>query len=208
MEIENIRPEDIERRSFEIIDSELKKRGLSIDKKHEHIIKRCIHTSADFDYAESLYFSEGVVERIAETIKKGCCIITDTKMAQAGINKTRLELFGSGTMCFISSDDVAKSAKERGLTRSFVAMEKALILEKPVIFVVGNAPTALFSIIKMYQEERFTPEAVIGAPVGFVNVEASKEKLIESGIPCIVNRGRKGGSNIAACIVNAIQYKM
>ncbi len=206
--IENIKPEEIEKRSFEIIKSELSERGISLDERYAHIISRCIHTSADFDYSESLYFSDGVVERIEKAIQDGCVIITDTKMAQAGINKSKLDGFGTGTMCFISAEDVARDAKERGLTRSYVAMEKAKLLERPVIFAIGNAPTALLSIMRMVEEDGLDPVAVIGVPVGFVNVVESKEMLISSGIPCIVNKGRKGGSNIAACIVNAIQYKL
>ncbi len=208
MVIENIKPAEIEKRSFEIIGDELAEKGISLDAEYEHIIKRCIHTSADFDYAESLYFSDGVVETISDALQKGCVIITDTKMAQAGINKTKLDSFGTTTMCFIGAEDVARDAKERGVTRSYVAMERALILDRPVIFAIGNAPTALFSILRMMEEERYKPIAVIGVPVGFVNVVESKELLIKSDIPCIVNRGRKGGSNIAAAIVNAIQYAL
>ena len=206
MKIENILPSDIEKRSFEIITEELAAKGIGIDERYAHIIKRCIHTSADFDYAETLYFSEGVEERILDALKTGCVIITDTKMAQSGINKKRLDEWGTEVLCFILDPDVAAAAKERGVTRSYVSMEKALEFDKPVIFAVGNAPTALMSIVRMKEEEGFCPAAVIGVPVGFVNVEASKELLIASGIPCIVNRGRKGGSNIAACIINAIQY--
>lgn len=208
MVIDNIRPADIENRSFKIISSELDERGIELDPSYAHIIKRCIHTSADFDYAESLYFSDGVVDRIASALAAGSSIITDTKMAQAGINKNKLAQFGGTTLCFISADDVAEEAKRREVTRSYVAMEKAMLLDKPVIFAIGNAPTALFSIISMFEQKKIEPVAVIGVPVGFVNVVESKELLIKSGIPCIVNRGRKGGSNIAACIVNAIQYNM
>ena len=206
--IENVLPADIERRSFEIITKELAEKGLAVDPRYEHIVKRCIHTSADFEYAESLYFSEGVEAAIGQALRDGCYIITDTKMAQSGINKTRLDKYGTEVLCYISDPEVAAAAKARGLTRSYVSMEKALQLDKPVIFAVGNAPTALLSIIRLHEETGFTPVAVIGVPVGFVNVEASKELLIASGLPCIVNRGRKGGSNIAACIVNAIQYRL
>ena len=208
MLIENIKPKDIEKRSFEIIEGELRENGISLEPEYAHIIKRCIHTSADFDYAESLYFTDGVVDIIGNAIKSGCNILTDTKMAQAGINKTKLDEFGTATMCFIGAEDVAVQAKERGLTRSYVAMERALLLEKPVVFVIGNAPTALFSILKMAEEKKIKPVAVVGVPVGFVNVIESKELLMSSGIPCIVNKGRKGGSNIAASIVNAIQYNL
>ena len=204
--MESLKPAEIEKRSFEIIGEELQAKGIILKPRTEHIVKRCIHTSADFDYAETLYFSPDVEKTIAKAIQEGCSIITDTKMAQAGINKSKLDAFGCKTMCFISADDVAEEAKRRELTRSYVAMEKAMLMDKPVIFAIGNAPTALLSIINMYEMEKINPVAVIGVPVGFVNVEESKELLIESGIPCIVNRGRKGGSNIAACIVNAILY--
>lgn len=206
MKIENIRPGDIEAESFRIIGELLGDRKL--DPRYEHIIKRCIHTSADFDYADSLYFSEGAEERIARGIREGAVIVTDTKMAQAGINKIRIGKYGGQVLCYIGDSDVAEEAKSRGLTRSYVSMEKASRLGRPVIFAIGNAPTALMAICDLAEVGQLDPVAVIGVPVGFVNVEASKERLIRSGIPCIVARGRKGGSNIAACIVNAIQYSL
>lgn len=206
MKIENIKPGEIEARSFEIIGEILGDK--KTDERYEHIIKRCIHTSADFEYADSMWFSDGVVDAIAEAIKKGATIVTDTKMAQSGINKKRIESYGGKVVCFIADEDVAKEAEERGLTRSYIGMEKASKLDGPVIFAVGNAPTALLSIVSLVKEGKLNPVGVIGVPVGFVNVVESKETLIESGIPCIVAKGRKGGSNIAACIVNAIQYKI
>lgn len=206
MKIDNIKPEQIEARSFQIIQEILGDRQL--DPRYELIIKRCIHTSADFDYADSMYFSEGVVDRIKEAILAGATIVTDTQMARSGINKKRIEGYGGEVCCYISDPDVAEEAKARGVTRSYMSMEKASRLEGPVIFAIGNAPTALFSIVELVRAGKLDPVAVIGVPVGFVNVEASKEELIDSGIPCIVARGRKGGSNIAACIVNAIQYQL
>lgn len=206
MEIENIKPEDIEARSFEIIGETLGNKKL--DPRYELIIKRCIHTSADFEYADSMYFTDGVVDSIKEAIKNGAVIVTDTKMAQSGINKRRINKYGGEVLCFISDEDVSKDAKERGLTRSFVSMEKASNLDKPIILAIGNAPTALLSICELYKIGKLQPVAVIGVPVGFVNVVQSKEALIDSGIPCIVARGRKGGSNIAAAIINAIQYQI
>ena len=206
--IENVRPEDIERRSFQIIGEELAERGLVIPGEYEHIVKRCIHTSADFDYAESLFFSDGVVDKVAAALRSGATIVTDTKMAMSGINKKKLDELGVKVCCYIGDEDVAKEAKERGLTRSYVSMEKASRLEGEVIFAIGNAPTALVSIVELKNQGKLNPSAVIGVPVGFVNVVESKELLIDSGIPCIVNRGRKGGSNIAACIINAIQYTL
>lgn len=206
MKVENIRPDQIEARSFEIIGEILGDKKL--DPRYELIIKRCIHTSADFEYADSMYFVDGVVDKIKEAIRAGACIVTDTRMAQSGINKKRIEAYGGQVLCFIGDEDVAAEAKERGLTRSYVSMEKAARLGKPVIFAIGNAPTALLSICSLVQEGKLDPVAVIGVPVGFVNVVESKERLIDSGIPAIVARGRKGGSNIAAAIVNAIQYQL
>ena len=206
MKIENIKPDQIEAKSFEIIGEILGDKEL--DPRHEAVIKRCIHTSADFEYADSMYFTDGVIEKIQEAMKDGAYIVTDTRMAQAGINKRRIEKYGGEVLCFIGDEDVAAEAKERGVTRSLVSMEKASRLDRPVIFAVGNAPTALISIYDLVKAGKLSPVAVIGVPVGFVNVVESKELIIDSGVPCIVARGRKGGSNIAAAIVNAIQYKI
>lgn len=206
MKIENIKPDQIETRSFEIITEILGDREL--DPRYEAVIKRCIHTSADFEYADSLYFTDGVIERIQSAIKGGAYIVTDTKMAQAGINKRRIQKYGGEVLCFIGDEDVAAEAKERGVTRSLVSMEKASRLDRPVIFAVGNAPTALLSIYDLVKAGKLDPVAVVGVPVGFVNVVESKERIIELGVPSIVARGRKGGSNIAAAIINAVQYKI
>lgn len=206
MKIENIKPDQIEAKSFEIIGEILGDKEL--DPRYEAVIKRCIHTSADFEYADSMYFTDGVIDKIQEAIKKGAYIVTDTTMARAGINKKRIEKYGGDVLCFIGDEDVAAEAKERGVTRSLVSMEKASRLDRPVIFAIGNAPTALISINDLVKAGKISPVAVIGVPVGFVNVVESKELLIGSGVPCIAARGRKGGSNIAAAIVNAIQYKI
>ena len=206
MKIENIRPGEIESRSFENITEHLGDKKL--DPRYESVIKRCIHTSADFDYADNLYFTDGVIETIQEAIKSGAYIVTDTQMARAGINKRRIEKYGGQVLCFIGDDDVAAEAKARGVTRSFVSMEKASRLDRPVIFAIGNAPTALLSIYDLVKAGKLSPAAVVGVPVGFVNVVESKERLIELGVPAIVAKGRKGGSNIAAAIINAIQYKI
>lgn len=206
MKIENIKPDQIETKSFEIIGEILGDKEL--DPRYEAVIKRCIHTSADFEYADSMYFTDGVIEKIQEAIKKGAYIVTDTTMARAGINKKRIEKYGGEVLCFIGDSDVAAEAKLRGVTRSLVSMEKASRLDRPVIFAIGNAPTALISIYDLIKAGKLDPVAVVGVPVGFVNVVESKELIIESGAPCIVARGRKGGSNIAAAIINAIQYKI
>lgn len=205
--IEYVLPEEIEKRSFEIIGQELMQRGICIPKEEEAVTKRVIHTSADFDYANTLCFSKGAVDKMKELIKDGAHIVTDTNMALAGINKKVLAKFGGEAHCFMAEEEVARLAKERHMTRAAVSMEKAAAMEKPVIFAVGNAPTALIKLYEMAVEGDWKPAFVIGVPVGFVNVEAAKELILEMDIPHIVNRGRKGGSNVAAAICNAVLYQ-
>ena len=207
-EIELLPPGDIEKESFRIIGEELKERGITLDPELEPVIKRAIHTTADFDYAETLVFSDGAIDKMRELIKSGADIVTDTNMAFSGINKKRLASYGGEVRCFMADPDVAEEAKERGITRASVSMEKAAKLEKPVIFAIGNAPTALITLNEMAEKGIYRPAFVIGVPVGFVNVEAAKELILASDIPHIVNRGRKGGSNLAAAIVNAVLYNM
>ena len=202
--LENVQPREIETRSFEIITEELGDH--KFQPGTELIVKRCIHTSADFEYADSLYFSEGAVEQAIEAIKNGASIVTDTQMAKAGINKKALGKFGGEVFCFMSDEDVAAKAKAEGRTRAAACMDKAAALGKPVIFAIGNAPTALVRLYELIQEKKISPYLIIGVPVGFVNVVQSKEMIMESGAPCIVAKGRKGGSNIAACICNALLY--
>ena len=204
MKIENIAPMDIEKRSMEIISETLGDKKL--DPRYQDIIKRCIHTSADFEYADSLYFTDGVEKIVRKAMTEGAYIVTDTTMAQSGINKKIIHEYGGDVLCFIGDEDVAKEAKERGVTRSLVSMERAAKLDKPVIFAIGNAPTALLSIESLVKSGKLNPVAVIAVPVGFVNVVESKERIIDLNIPAIVARGRKGGSNIAAAIINALQY--
>ena len=206
MKIDNIKPEDIEKKSFEIITEILGDRVL--DEENAEVIKRVIHTSADFDYADNLYFSENVTKTFVEAIKNGAHIVTDTQMAKSGINKKLLAKYGGEVHCFISDEDVAEAAKKRGVTRAIISIEKACTLDKPVIFAIGNAPTALIKVKELIEEGKINPVGVIGVPVGFVNVITSKEGIIDSNIPCIVARGRKGGSNVAAAIVNALIYKL
>jgi precorrin-8X/cobalt-precorrin-8 methylmutase len=206
LKLEYVLPKDIESRSFEIIGQELKERGISIDEDKAFIIKRAIHTTADFDYADTLCFSENAVEKARELIRSGADIVTDTNMALSGINKGTLARFGGLVHCFMADEKVAAEAKERGLTRASVSMEYASRIEKPVIFAIGNAPTALISLREMYDNDGFKPAFVIGVPVGFVDVEAAKEMIMKTDIPYIVNRGRKGGSNVAAAICNALIY--
>ena len=204
--IEHLLPEQIEQRSFEIIDGELKKRGIVLPKEQEMITKRVIHTTADFEYTDTLTFSEGAVGIARELLKKGADIVTDTNMALSGINKRSLAGLGGEVHCYMADETVAKLARERGTTRAAVSMEIAAKIQKPVIFAVGNAPTALIELYDMIEKGIYKPAFVIGVPVGFVNVVQSKELIMESGAPYIVARGRKGGSNIAACICNALLY--
>lgn len=201
-----IRPEEIERRSMEIIEEEMPKGNWTPGELA--VVKRCIHTSADFDYASSLYFSPGVVERAKKVLKDGVVIVTDTNMAAAGINKKVLSGLGGSVRCFMADEEVAKEAKERGITRAAVSMERAARLGGQVAFAIGNAPTALIRLYDMINAKELSPAFIIAVPVGFVNVVESKERIKETGVPCIVARGRKGGSNIAAAICNALMYQI
>ena len=205
-DIEFVRPEEIEKRSFEIISKELSEKKIALPKDKELIIKRAIHTSADFDYARTLTFSDNAVEVALELIKNGADIVTDTNMGLSGVNKKVLAAFGGEAHCFMADEEVARKAKERDVTRATVSMERALAIDKPVIFAIGNAPTALISLYDSMENGGRKPDFVIGVPVGFVNVEAAKELFIDTDIPYIINRGRKGGSNIAAAICNALLY--
>lgn len=206
--IEHYLPEDIEKRSFEIISQELKERGLVLPPEEEMITKRVIHTSADFEYVQTLVYSEHAVPAAKKLLLQGADIVTDTNMALAGISKKTLEKFGGRAHCFMADERVAKLAKERKTTRAAVSMELAAQIEKPVIFAIGNAPTALIQLYEMMQAGTWKPSFVIGVPVGFVNVEAAKELIMETDVPYIVNRGRKGGSNVAAAICNALLYEL
>lgn len=204
----HVQPADIEKESFRIITETLKEMGVVLDDVTAPIIKRVIHTTADFSFIESLSFSVDAVSKAHELIKNGATIVTDTNMTLAGINKTRLSKFGCEMRCFMADEDIAKEAKERGVTRATVSMEKASRIEGPVIFSVGNAPTALISIKELMDKEGFEPDFIIGVPVGFVNVEYSKELFRDSSVPYIINFGKKGGSNIAAAIINALVLTM
>ena len=206
--IEYLPPEEIEKRSFEIITEELLMRNISLPKEEELITKRVIHTSADFDYAETLCYSKRAVEVLKELIKNGADIVTDTNMALAGINKRALAKFGGEAHCFMADEDTRLLAKQRNVTRAAVSMEKAAAIEKPVVFAIGNAPTALIKLYEMMEKLDWKPAFIIGVPVGFVNVEAAKELILKTNIPYIINRGRKGGSNIAAAICNAVLYQL
>lgn len=206
--IEYVQPGEIEKRSFEIIEQELKERQIQLPKEQELVTKRAIHTSADFDYAKTMCYSENSVEIAKKLLREGAHIVTDTHMAYAGVNKKVLESFGGQAHCFMADEEVARIAKERNTTRATVSMEFAAAIKEPVIFAIGNAPTALIQLYKMHQEGIFTPAFIIGVPVGFVNVVEAKELILETDIPYIINRGRKGGSNVAAAICNGLLYQL
>ena len=203
---EIVKPMDIEKRSFEIISEILGDRQL--DAENELVIKRVIHTTADFDYADNLVFTPGAVAWGIAALRAGCHIVTDTSMAMSGINKTVLGKLGGQVHCFIADTDVAQEAKERGVTRSTVSMERAAQLEQPCIFAIGNAPTALIALHELMAAGKVKPALIIGVPVGFVNVVESKELILGDDVPSIVARGRKGGSNVAAAICNALLYQI
>ncbi len=209
---EHVKPGDIEARSFEIIAAELSERGIVLDDDKDLIIRRAIHTSADFDYAHTLVFSDDAVRIAKDMIRSGADIVTDTNMALTGINKKKLTSFGGSARCYMADADVAEEAKKREITRASVSMEHAAedakASGKKTIFAIGNAPTALITLRELYDRGIYKPDFIIGVPVGFVNVTESKELILDTDIPHIVNRGRKGGSNVAAAIVNALLYNM
>ena len=204
IQLQRVAPAEIEQRSMEIIASEMG--PTSFTQEQLPIVKRCIHTSADFDYVKNLRFTAGAVAAGLAAIRAGCTIVTDTQMARSGINKKVLGKFGGQAVCFMSDEDVAAEAKARGETRATVSMERAAALMGPVILAVGNAPTALVRACELMEAGTFSPALVIGVPVGFVNVVESKELLASMPGEHIIAMGRKGGSNIAATICNAMLY--
>ena len=234
IKLEHIEPKDIERHSMALIQQELDRRHIRLDAVEAPIVKRCIHTSADFDYAENLVFSANAVDRMRTSLRAGIAgsasadasaggrshdagaiVVTDTEMARAGISKKAIAALGAETRCFMSDPDVAAEARARGVTRAVVSMEYAArIKDRPLIFAIGNAPTALIELYRLIHDRGLRPAGIIGVPVGFVNVVEAKELILSlaeetapiGDIPWIVARGRKGGSNIAACIVNALLY--
>lgn len=202
----HMKPADIEKRSFAIITEELG--GRTFPEGVAEVVKRVIHTSADFDYADNLCFSPDAVEQAKAALEAGATIVTDTNMALAGISKGTLAKLGGKAVCLMADEDVAREAKERGVTRATVSMEHAAKLDGPLIFAIGNAPTALIRLHELMEEGAVSPALVIGVPVGFVNVVESKELFIGGETPYIIARGRKGGSNVAAAIVNALLYQI
>ena len=205
-------PGDIERTSMSIIAAELAERGIILPPEQEAVVKRVIHTTADFGFRDSLFFSPGAVAAGIAALKKGAWVVTDTNMARAGVSQSALDRLGGQVRCFMAEPEVARAAKDRGETRATLSMEAAAALDTggaPLILAIGNAPTALLKICEL-MEAGLRPALVIGAPVGFVNVVESKEILFAAcetrGVPAIAAMGRKGGSNVAAAICNALLY--
>jgi len=207
---EYVRPADIEKESMRIIEAELKERGIEIPEENMTVVKRVIHTSADFDYGTNLKFTDGAVRRAVEALREGdCTFITDTNMALSGISKPSLKKLSSQALCYMADEEIMKQAREEGTTRAYASMRRGAAEYPNGIFISGNAPTALIALSEMIREG-LKPTLVIGVPVGFVNVVESKEELFElceeHDIPAIVAFGRKGGSNVAASICNALLY--
>lgn len=204
IKLKRVAPAEIEKMSMEIISGEMPENSFTPEQLN--VVKRCVHTAADFDYVKNLKFTDKAISAAVQAIKDGCTIVTDTQMAYSGVNKRVLERFGSRAVCFMSDPDVAEEAKTRGETRATVSMERASAIEGKVILAVGNAPTALVRACTLMDEGKFSPVLIIGAPVGFVNVVESKELLCSTHCEYIAATGRKGGSNIAAAICNALIY--
>ena len=207
---EYVRPADIEKESMRIIEAELKERGIEIPEENMTVVKRVIHTSADFDYGTNLKFTDGAVRRAVEALREGdCTFITDTNMALSGISKPSLKKLSSQALCYMADEEIMKQAREEGTTRAYASMRRGAAEYPNGIFISGNAPTALIALSEMIREG-LKPTLVIGVPVGFVNVVESKEELFElceeHDIPAIVAFGRKGGINVAASICNALLY--
>ena len=208
MKIDHIKPADIESASMRIIREELAQRGKELPEDLAPVVMRVIHATADFEYADTMTFSPDAVKKGREAIRRGARIVTDTNMALAGVNKRALAKWGGEALCFMADPEVAEEAAKRGMTRAAVSMQKAAALGGETIFAVGNAPTALLALKELMDASDFRPALIIGVPVGFVNVVNAKELIMETDVPWIVNRGRKGGSGVAAAICNALLYGM
>ena len=205
-------PKEIEAESMRRIEAGLEERGMVVPSEYLPVVKRAIHTTADFDYAGNLYFSEGVMEKARQTLRGGVDIITDTNMALTGISKPGCAKWNCHVHCFMADEEIAKRAKEEGTTRAYAAMTHAAELFPKGIYVSGNAPTALIRLDELIRQGDFRPSLIVGVPVGFVNVVESKELIRstceEYEIPCIIDMGQKGGSNVAAAIINALLYSL
>lgn len=204
-------PKMIEVRSFEIIQGIIDdiRPGYKFKNEiEEKIIKRCIHTSADFEYLDILKISETAVQKIIDALNNKCTIYTDTNMALSGINKSKLNDLGCEYKCLVADERTKELAKEKGITRSMAAVEIAARDKGRKLFVFGNAPTALYKAMEMRDSKELNLDAIVGVPVGFVGAAESKDELEKTDIPYIISKGRKGGSNLAAAIINAILYAM
>ncbi len=197
-----MKPQEIENLSFKIIEAEAGDHGF--DDKQWPIVRRMIHTSADFEYIKTIRFNKNAIEKGIAAIQSGCKIFTDTNMARVGVRKKEINQFGGEVNCIIADENVAQKAKKEGTTRALAAVDMACENVKGGIYVVGNAPTALLRLVELIKEKKADPALVIGLPVGFVNAAESKDELMNLDFPYITNVGRKGGSNIAAAIVNAL----
>ena len=201
-------PKEIEQKSFAIIENECRERGVVLDPETAPVVMRCIHTTADFEYADTMRFSAGALQTLRGLIRDGADLVTDTNMAYTGINKKVLKQYGGEIRCYMAEEEIAEESRRTGKTRASISMEKAMHSGRPTVFVIGNAPTALLTLWEHAESGDYAPAFVIGVPVGFVNVVEAKERIMKSRIPHIVNQGRKGGSNVAAAIVNAVLYSM
>lgn len=204
------KPDEIEKESMKIIGSELQTMGIRIPEENRAVVYRTIHASADFDYARNLFFTDGAVRRGIEAVRRGRAVITDTNMALSGVHKRSLLRYGNPAVCYMADPQVAERAEKLGTTRAEVSMRKAAEIYPDGIYVIGNAPTALLTLADMIRQG-LSPSLVIGVPVGFVNVIESKEKIrqicLQAEVPAIIAAGRKGGSSVAAAIMNAILYQ-
>ena len=202
-------PMDIEKRSFEIITEELGEKAEKFTEEEKPVIKRVIHTTADFEYADLIEFKNDAIKSGMDALKSGCRIYCDTNMIVNGLSRKVLSEFGVTAYSLVGDSEVAKEAKERGVTRSIVGLEKALEDEDTKIFLIGNAPTALYTLLEKVDSGKYDkPKLIVGAPVGFVGAAESKEELSKYDIPYIRIRGRKGGSTVSVAILHGILYQM
>ena len=203
-------PARIERASMEIIRDELKSRGMILQEEEAPVIRRVIHATADFDFARSMDFTPHAAAYGIRALQTGTTVVTDTNMALAGVSRPGLARLGSRAVCYMADEETAEEARKLDLTRAVVSVRRAVLEHPGCIYAVGNAPTALFEIARQ-MEAGFRPALVIGVPVGFVNVVEAKEKIFDTclalGVPAIVARGRKGGSTVAAAVLNALIYQ-
>ncbi len=198
-------PEGIETKSMEIIAAELGGRIKNFSPAEAVVVKRIIHTTADFEYADLAVFSPGALEAAAGFFTRGSgVVVTDTNMIAAGINKGLLEGYGGRVECLVADEETRIAALETGLTRSMINIRRAALQHPQGLYVIGNAPTALYELLRLVDEGEADPALVVGVPVGFVEAAESKEELLQTGIPYIVTRGRKGGSTVAVAIINAL----